>query len=57
MAKFDRYDPRNKKRDNHKDQRIREIDEHSLEGKQMLQEVVYDSENDVLPNEPRQLNT
>ena len=62
MAKFSRFDPRNKKRDKHKNQsqekdiRIREVDEYSRSSKQMLQEVVYDNENDVY-DEPQQLNS
>jgi len=62
MAKFSRFDPRNKKRGKHKNQslekdlRIREVDEYSRSNKQMLQEVVYDNENDVY-DEPQQLNS
>ena len=62
MAKFSRFDPRNKKRGKHKSQsldkdlRIREVDEYSRNGKQMLQEVVYDNENDIY-DEPQQLNS
>lgn len=62
MAKFSRFDPRNKKRGKHKSQslekdlRIREVDEYSRNGKQMLQEVVYDNENDIF-DEPQQLNS
>ena len=50
MAKYSRYDPRNKKRGNNKmksqerDFRIREVDEKS--GKMLLQEVMFDDEYD-----------
>ena len=50
MAKYSRYDPRNKKRGNNKmksqerDFRIREVNEKS--GKILLQEVMFDDEYD-----------
>lgn len=50
MAKYSRYDPRNKKRGKHKSQsenkdlRIREVDERT--GKVLLQEVMFDDEYD-----------
>ena len=50
MAKYSRYDPRNKKRGNHKSQsidkdfRIREVEEKSE--KMLLQEVMFDDEYD-----------
>ena len=50
MAKYSRYDPRNKKRGKHKSQsenkdlRIREVDERT--GKVWLQEVRFDDEYD-----------
>lgn len=62
MAKFSRFDPRNKKRGKHKnehldkDLRIREVDEYTRNGKQLLQEVMHDNENDVF-DEPQQLNS
>jgi hypothetical protein len=64
MAKFNRFDPRNKKRDKHKTLSkdkplplIKEVEEYPRVGKQqMLQEVVYDNENDSL-SEPQQLNS
>ena len=62
MAKFSRFDPRNKKSGKHKNQsqnkdiRIREVDEYSRRGKQVLQEVVYDNENDIY-DKPQQLNS
>lgn len=50
MAKYTRYDPRNKKRGKHKSQsidkdlRIREVEEKDT--KRMLNEVMYDDEYD-----------
>lgn len=49
MAKFSRYDPRNKKRGKHKTQtlnkdfRIREVD--SAKNKNLLKEVMYDDDD------------
>lgn len=50
MAKYSRFDPRNKKRGNHKtksiekDLRIREVQD--FDNKRMLNEVMYDDEYD-----------
>lgn len=50
MAKYSRFDPRNKKRGNHKtksqdrDLRIREVQD--ISSKRMLNEVMYDDEYD-----------
>ena len=50
MAKYSRFDPRNKKRGNHKtksiekDIRIREVQD--ISSKRMLNEVMYDDEYD-----------
>lgn len=60
MAKYSRYDPRNKKRGKHKSQsmdrdfRIREVND--KEGKVLLQEVMYDDEYDNDELENQQLN-
>lgn len=60
MAKFTRYDPRNKKNGKHKLQsvdgysRIREVS--NKDNKKLLQEVVYDDENDYDATENIQLN-
>lgn len=59
MAKYSRYDPRNKKRGKHKflnqdkDVRIKEVDNKNF--KQSLNEVMYDDEYDYDEYEPRQL--
>jgi hypothetical protein len=59
MAKYSRYDPRNKKRGKHKvlhqdkDVRIKEVDIRNT--KQSLNEVMYDDEYDYDEYEPRQL--
>jgi hypothetical protein len=50
MAKYSRFDPRNKKRGKHKSQsierdlRIREVQD--FDHRQMLNEVMFDDEND-----------
>ena len=60
MAKYTRFDPRNKKRGKHKSQhadkdlRIREVLVN--DSKQMLNEVMYDDENDYEAQENQQLN-
>lgn len=60
MAKYTRFDPRNKKRGKHKSQhvdkdlRIREV--MADDSKQMLNEVMYDDENDYEAQENQQLN-
>lgn len=59
MAKYSRFDPRNKKRGKHKSQsenkelRIREV---VSDTKQMLNEVMYDDEYDYEGYEEQQLN-
>ena len=59
MAKYSRFDPRNKKRGNNKsksiekDIRIREVD--SKDSKRMLNEVMYDDEYDYEEYESQQL--
>lgn len=58
MAKFDRYDPRNKKKDRNKknslnkDVRIREEDSRSA-NQMLLREIV--GEDDYIEQEPQQL--
>lgn len=58
MAKFDRYDPRNKKKDRNKknslnkDVRIREEDRRSA-NQMLLREIV--GEDDYIEQEPQQL--
>lgn len=60
MAKYSRFDPRNKKRGKHKsehldkDLRIREV--LGSDSKQMLNEVMYDDEYDYEAQENQQLN-
>ena len=60
MAKDSRYDPRNKKNGKHKSQsvdgysRIREVS--NKDNRKLLQEVVYDDENDYDATENIQLN-
>ena len=60
MAKFSKYDPRNKKNGKHKTQsvdgftRIREVSD--TDNRVLLQEVVYDDENDYDTIENVQLN-
>jgi hypothetical protein len=60
MAKFGRYDPRNKKKDrnkNHslnKDNRIRETDQMD-DSQVLLREVLY--EDDYIDDGPQQLNS
>jgi len=60
MAKYSRFDPRNKKRGKHKyehldkDLRIREVLDSDT--KQMLNEVMYDDEYDYEGYEEQQLN-
>jgi hypothetical protein len=59
MAKFGRYDPRNKKKDRNKkhslnkDNRIRETDQMD-DSQVLLREVLY--EDDYIDDEPQQLN-
>ena len=59
MAKYSRFDPRNKKRGKHKTQsidkdlRIREVEER--DSKRMLNEVMYDDEYDFDELEYQQL--
>ena len=59
MAKYSRFDPRNKKRGKHKSQslqkdlRIREVQD--VDSKRMLNEVIYDDEYDYEEYEPQQL--
>ena len=59
MAKYSRFDPRNKKRGKHKSQsenkdlRIREVEER--DSKRMLNEVMYDDEYDFDELEYQQL--
>ena len=59
MAKYSRFDPRNKKRGKHKSQsenkdlRIREVEER--DAKRMLNEVMYDDEHDYEEYEPQSL--
>jgi hypothetical protein len=59
MAKYSRFDPRNKKRGKHKTQsmdkdlRIREVEER--DSKRMLNEVMYDDEYDHEELEYQQL--
>ena len=60
MAKYSRFDPRNKKRGKHKSQslerdfRIREVSH--TDTKQMLNEVMYDDEYDYDEYSEQQLN-
>ena len=60
MAKFSKHDPRNKKNGKHKTQsvdgftRIREVSD--TDSRVLLQEVVYDDENDYDTIENVQLN-
>lgn len=60
MAKYGRFDPRNKKNGRNKnrslgkDFRIREVDNHKIKHQALLREVVYDDEieeetNDISP--------
>lgn len=59
MAKYSRFDSRNKKRGKHKSQsiekdlRIREVSSNS--NKQLLKEIKYDDEYDHDEYEPQQL--
>ena len=59
MAKYSRYDPRNKKRGNHKlqsenkDFRIRETQDMGV--KRQLNEVMFDDEHDQDEFSPQQL--
>lgn len=59
MAKYSRFDPRNKKRGKHKSQslskdlRIREVQD--IDSKRTLNEVMYDDEYDYEEYEPQQL--
>jgi hypothetical protein len=59
MAKYSRYDPRNKKRGNHKSQsenkdiRIREVQ--YIGDKRQLNEVMFDDEHDQDGLDPQQL--
>ena len=59
MAKYTRFDPRNKKRGKHKSQslskdlRIREVQD--IDSKRTLNEVMYDDEHDYEEYEPQQL--
>jgi len=61
MAKYGRYDPRNKKNGKHKSQslnkdfKIKEVDNQKRFSGRLLQEVVYDDEHDY--DEPQQLNS
>lgn len=60
MAKYSRFDPRNKKRGKHKSQsenkdlRIREVIDR--DEKQLLSEVMYDDEHDYEEYKPRSLH-
>jgi hypothetical protein len=60
MAKYSRYDPRNKKRGNHKSQsenkdlRLREINDR--DDRVLLQEVMHDDEYDYENLDNQQLN-
>ena len=60
MAKYSRFDPRNKKRGKHKseslekDFRIREVQDY--ESKRMLNEVMYDDQYDYDELDNQQLN-
>ena len=60
MAKYSRYDPRNKKRGNHKTQsenkdlRLREINDR--DDRVLLQEVMHDDEYDYENLDNQQLN-
>ncbi len=60
MAKYSRYDPRNKKRGNHKlqsenkDLRLREINDR--DDRVLLQEVMHDDEYDYENLDNQQLN-
>tara|TARA_S200002703_G_scaffold70365_1_gene60912 strand:- start:11 stop:196 length:186 start_codon:yes stop_codon:yes gene_type:complete len=60
MAKYSRYDPRNKKRGNHKTQsenkdlRLREINDR--DNRVLLQEVMHDDEYDYENFDNQQLN-
>jgi len=59
MAKYSRFDPRNKKRGKHKSQslakdlRIREVQD--IDSKRILNEIMYDDEYDYEEYEPQQL--
>lgn len=59
MAKYSRFDPRNKKRGNNKtksiekDLRIREVQD--FDNKRMLNEVMYDDEYDYYELDNQQL--
>jgi len=59
MAKYSRFDPRNKERGKHKSQslakdlRIREVQD--IDSKRILNEVMYDDEYDYEEYEPQQL--
>tara|TARA_R110000796_G_scaffold62666_9_gene144550 strand:- start:562 stop:747 length:186 start_codon:yes stop_codon:yes gene_type:complete len=59
MAKYTRYDPRNKKNGKHKsltldkDLRIREVSDNDT--RQLLSEVMYDDDNDQQELENQQL--
>lgn len=60
MAKYSRFDPRNKKRGKHKSQsenkdlRIREVE--NADAKQMLNEVMYDDQYDYDELDNQQLH-
>ena len=60
MAKYSRFDPRNKKRGKHKseslekDLRIREVQDY--ESKRMLKEVMYDDQYDYDELDNQQLH-
>lgn len=60
MAKYSRFDSRNKKRGKHKsesiekDLRIREVSS-NINNRKMLNEVMYDDEYDYEEFEPQQL--
>jgi len=60
MAKYSRFDPRNKKRGKHKseslekDLRIREVQDY--ESKRMLNEVMYDDQYDYEELDNQQLH-
>jgi len=60
MAKYSRFDSRNKKRGKHKsesiekDLRIREVSS-NINNRKMLNEVMYDDEYDYEELEPQQL--
>ena len=60
MAKYSRFDPRNKKRGKHKSQsenkdlRIREVE--NADSRQMLNEVMYDDQYDYEDLDNQQLH-